>query len=488
MTETKPNEVVETTKKETTELITDGKSHSSDTALSAVFDKMEQGKTVQEAAAEVKTGSIAPVQKTERQPAKETAKPAPDEQKKLEETGLNQQLEADQAKKDAEAKAAADALKTQEVQKSEEVPEEELQVLQTDKPKTAKRIQALLERTKKIQESEANTKKELEARDVKLKQIEDELAKAKTQTVDPATQEALKQREDELAMFRRRYELDNDPVVKSKFDDRIVSTEKPIGEILTRHGAAPLSKIVEEEGGWLAFSRSHRQIQTADGVKPAAEVAELVLQNLPFADRQTIQSIAMEQIATKREKDRFFEEEKKKAVDYFKQKDEQAKKGSVEYQRQVAEAAKVIEDFKKDMEAKNEWLKEKEVPANASTEQKAAIEEDNRHTKQIRQELDRAIGVKDIPGMLEVVKNAVQYHQERRAHARTMAAVEALKKDNAKLKDELDNFRKASKTTNKAGSLLTGSGPAHENKKEAPKSLEEAFDLIASGKSLSDDE
>lgn len=485
MPEPTKNDVVEITKKETVEIVTDGKTVAADSPLAAIFDKMEQGKSVEEAANEVRQ----PVERKE--PVKADALPSPEVQKQLEESSLAKQLEADQLKKNA----PAEVVETPEVQteqkvpdKVEEVPEEELQVLTSDKPKTAKRIQALLERTRKIQESEASTKKELEARDAKLKEMEAELAKAKTVTVNPETEAAIQQQQQELAMFRRRYILEKDPEVKAKYDDRIAATEQPIAEILERNGAKGLAAIVKEEGGWLNFTRSNRTLTLADGPKSAAEVADLVMQHLPFADRQALQSITIEQISTKRERDRFFEEEQKKANEYFKQQEEAAKRGSLEQQQQIEAAKKIIADFKADMAAKNEWLKDKEIPVTATAEQKAAIEEENRHTHQIRQELDKAIGVKDIPGMLEVVKNAVSYHQERREHARTKAAAEALKAENAKLKSDLDKIKNASRTVNRPGSLLAGGGPESKSEKKSPQSIEEAFELLAQGKRLSDDE
>lgn len=481
--ETKPNDVVEVQKRETVEILTDGKTLSADTPLAAIFDKMEQGKSVEEAANEVANRKVEAPKDEKAEPAKETATPDKEEQAKLEESGLAKQLEADQKKKEEVVTAPE---KTE--HKADEVPEEELQVLQTDKPKTAKRIQALLERTRKIQEQEALTKKELAARDEKLKQLEEELTKAKSVTVDPATTEAIKQQQEELAMHRRRYLLDKDPEVKSRFDDRIAAAEKPVAEVLLRNGGGEsLVKMIEQEGGWLAFSRSNKMVTLKDGQRPAAEVADLILSALPFADRQTIQAVTLEQITTKRERERFFDEEQKKASEYFRKQEEAVKQGTEQHRKQVEEAKQLIQKFRDDTIAKNEWLKEKEIPVDATPEQKAALEDDNKHTKQIRQELDKAIGVNDIPGMLEVVKNAVQFYQERREHARTKAQADAVRAENAKLKAELDRIKNASKTVNRPGSILAAN-PAKETEKKAPQTLEEAFAVLERAKLEGSDE
>lgn len=468
------NDVIITQKRETVELLDSaGNTANRDTPLAAIFEKMERGATVQEAVDSTKP----------KEEKKEVQQTIQETTKQPEKTELEKRLEDTQDKKDV----VKEEVKQPEIKNGDEVPEEELQVLQTDKPKTAKRIQALLSRVNAIKESEANTKKELEARDAKLKELDAQLVEAKKVTVDPATEAAIKQQQDELAMFRRRYELDKDPEVKSKFDDRISSSEKPIAEVLTRNGAAEsLLKIVEQEGGWLNFSRSGRLVSLADGQKPAAEVAELIMQAIPFADRQTIQSVTMDQISTKRDRERFFQEEQKKATDYFKRKEDEAGKATVEYQKQVEEAKKTIETWQKKVTTENEWLKEKEIPATASAEQKTALEEDNKYTKQLHQLLTKAINTKDIPGMLEVVKESVQYHQERRLHAKTQATAEALRQENLKLKDELTRFKNASRTTSKAGSLLA-EGNTPPQKKQPPQTIEEAFDMIAAGKSPFDE-
>jgi hypothetical protein len=447
-------------KKETVELLDhSGSNLSRAGALSSIFEKMEQGVPVEEAV-KVAEPKAKTTEEPKQEPPQETA-----EQKAARENAEKEASEKQRQEEEARRKAELETA-------AKEVPEAELQVLQSDKPKTAKRIQALLQKIEATNAEVTKTKAEAKEKADKLAELEQKLSQVKT--VDPTTDEAIKKQLEELNMFRRQYELDKDPEVKAKFDDRIASSEKPIADILTRHGAEGLAKIIQEEGGWLKFAQSSRPIQLKDGPKPAAEVADLVLQNLPLADRQMIQSISMDQISTKRERDRFFEEERKKASEYFKKREEESQQLTKKQQAEFEAAAKSIQDWKKEMTTKTEWLKEKEIPSSATPEQKAAIEDDNKHTKQINQMLERALGAKDIPTMLEVVKDSVSFHQERRLHAQTQAKLELANKEIIRLKNEADNFKKASRSVpSRPGSLLASSGDKQEPKK--PASIEEAF-------------
>jgi hypothetical protein len=465
-------------KQETVEIINDGKTLSTDTPLAAIFDKMEQGATVEDAAKEV---AQEPAKKADK--PTEEPKPAPEVKKDDKPVSAMVKSLDDQFNKQEQDKIAPLVV---EERNPEEVPAEELKVLPSDKPKTAKRIVALLKQIDTVKEAEATTKKELEARDAKLRELETKLSEASNQQVNTqVVDEAVKQQLEELAMFRRRYELDKDPEVKTKFDDRITSAEKPIAEILTKNGAAePLVKMVQEEGGWLKFSQSGRKITIGEESYTAAELSELILQKIPFADRQTIQAISMEQIATKRERERFYEDQLKTANDYFKKKEESVQQGTKAHQQMLEQVKKDIDTWQKQVVLENEWLQEKKVPSDASPEQKAIIESDNANTKELNKRMVDAINAKDLKEMLSVVKDSVSYYQEKRQHARTKTELDAAKKDIEKLKAEIDNFKKGSRVTSRPGSLLV-ERTENKEKKGPPPSLEAALDLIASGGVLS---
>lgn len=456
--------------------------------LAAIFEKIESGVKAEDAVKEVMAAPPAADGTTPADPKEAQQKQTQQLKQDLDNSLQSaQELKAKGELAEAERIKAQEEAKAAEATKDDEVPEAELAVLTSDKPKTAKRIQALLKKVDSITSEATKTKKERDDQATKLKELEEKLANVKT--FDPKTDEAVKQQLDELAMHRRRYELEKDPEVKTKFDDRIVEAEKPIAEILQRNGAGEaLIKLIDQEGGWLKFSQSNRPIGLKEGTHAAAEVAEMIIQNLPAYERRALEVLATEQIATKREKERFFKEEQAKAVDYFKKVEEERNRGTVEYQKQVAEAKKIIEDFQKEAREKNEWLKEKEVPATATAEQKASLEDDNKHTKQLNEVLVKAINTKDVKGMLDVVMDSVNFYQERRVHAKTQAELKAAKDAVAKLQAELDKFKNAARSTPRGGSISSAPSSAADTAKKKPQSLEEALDAIASGGGIANDE
>jgi hypothetical protein len=491
MADTLPSDVRITTKQETAELLdSNGQTLTRSSPLSSLFDKMEQGVPAAEAAKQVETEKpspkpdVKPEVKPEVNPeVKPTTTNLPDLSSKLDSTV--QKKSEDEEISRAKLKAQSTPKDSEDVKAPAEevVPEDELQVLPHDKPKTAKRIQALLKKIETVNSTYAETKKQAEERATKLAELEKRLAEVKT--VDPKVDEAVKKQLEELSMFRRRYDLDNDPEVKSKYDDRIVSSEKPIADILVKNGAGEaLVAIIKEEGGWLKFSQSGRMITLKDGPLPAAEVADLIVKNLPFADRKLIDSISMEQITTKREKERFFEEQTKTANEFFKKQEEEKAKGTQDYQKQVEEARKAIDAWDKDVHEKNEWLKEKEIPTNATPEQKLELEEDNRYTKQLNGLLKKAVETKDINGMLEVVLDSVKYCQERRAHSKTQQALAVEKKNVQKLQAEIDKFKQGARSVSKAGSISGSGTSSGEAQTAKPETFKEALDRIAAGEQI----
>lgn len=483
----------------------DGTSVSSESGsmLNDIFAQVEQGKPIADAIKE----KMEPAQKqTQEAPSKEDVKVEKPEKTP---TSLDEKLEETLQKKEVEEEVTREKLlertsvkkqevkvePKQEVKKEEDKvdpdapTDDELQVLPHDKPKTAKRIQALLKKVDTLNNTFAETKKGAEEKAKRLAELEDQLKKV--QSVDPATNEAIKSQLDELKMFKRRYELDKDPEVKTKFDTRVDYAEKGITEILTRRQATPaLLKLIADEGGWTKFASSQTPISVkgADGSAstiPASEAAENILAALPLSERKQLESAMMEQIQLEREKKRFVEEETKRAVEYFRERDEQAAKQAEAQQRSTVEAQKLIEEFKTTATTQREWLKQLEVPADATPEQKAEIADANAYRKQLASLLKKNLEVKDIPSMLGVIEDSVAYYAERFKTARLLDENAKLKAELVAQKESADKFKSASRSTSKAGSLSGGGqAPAVNQKPKIPPSLEDAFNRIEQGEKL----
>ncbi len=490
-----------------------------DNPLAQIFDRIEAGASAKDA---IKDVMEAPAKPTESTPPKETP-PAQDdaakaaaeakakadadakaaeERAKAEKAAQDKDedrgdiFDKQQRDKEAAAKAKVDADKkaaedkaAEEKAATEEVTEEELDVQPHDKPKTAKRIKALLGKIEKANNMVAETKKEAEAKAARLAELEAELTKVKS--IDPTQNEEIKKQLDELKVYRRRYALENDPEVKQKFDSRVESAEKSIKDTLAKRGAGEaLIKLIDEEGGWLKFMDSQRDITLANGeTMKASEVAEAIKKALPYSERRAVEAMEIEQVATRRERERYFQEETSKANEYFTKLEKEQQAAREQQQRQIDEARKLIETWRDKVMRDTDWLKVKEVPANATPEQKAAIEDENKYTKQLTSLIDKHLNANKLDDMLEVVMDSVRYHQERRQAARLLDEKKRLETQLAEKQAELDRFKKAASSVPRSGSLVGGSGTAAEPKKDAkPVSLEDALDAIASGKGVSGNE
>ncbi len=428
-----PSGPVITTKQETTEVLdANGKNISGgDSPLSRIFDKIAEGTDAKSAVKEVMRKPVVVTTEPPEEKSEET--------RKAEDEGNKRPLFDEPevvVKKESKQEVKADETKAE-----EEVPESDLQVLPHDKPKTAQRIAALLKKSSLAQELAESSKKELSEKAARLAALEEELNKVKS--VDPLTDEKVKGHIEELAMYRRRYELENSEEVKQKFDGRVSNAEEAIYGTLTDRGL-PKSLVdeIKSEGGWLKFTDSNRTITLANGKEhSAAELAELIKSNLPSSERRKLEALELEQIQASRDKQHYFNEESKKAKDYFAQKENQTREQAQAAKKQFDDAVKVVGEWRKKFSEENEWLKEKQISSGATPEQKAALEDHNKHAKQLNQMIEKHLAAKDINQMLEVLVDSIKYHQERRNLASALDENKKLKDSLKAKQDELDKFK-----------------------------------------------
>lgn len=490
--------------------------------LADIFSKIEQGASASDAIKDVMQKEEKPAAKPEEKKevtppaeqkpepsAEDKAKQAAEQERQAQEKAAQEKAakeaeekakakedddffktESDRKAEEAKKKADEDAKAAEAKAKEEDVTEEELAVLPHDKPKTARRIKTLLTKVDEANALVVETKKEAEAKAARLAELEKELEKSKT--ADPLQNEEVKKALEDLKMYRRRYELEKDPEVKTKFDSRVESAETSIKQTLSKRGAGEaLIKLIEEEGGWLKFADSNRDITLANGdVVKAAELADTIRKALPVGERRAIEALEIEQVQTKRERERFFEEETKRANEYFAQTEAKTKAEREQQQKLMEEGRKLIDGWREKVVKENDWLQEKQPPVDATPEQKAAIEEDNKYTKQLQGLINKALTANKLDDMLGIVFDSVRYHQERRQSARALDRVKALEAQLAEKQAQLDKFKKASSSVPKGGSLVGGGSTTTPEAKKAatPESLEAAFEKLASGQSLTGEE
>lgn len=471
-----PSGPVISTKRETTEVL-DGNGRNiggGDSALGKIFDKISEGADAKSAVKEVMKEETKETKSLFDNQDEGNAKP-----KEVESVAKTEPAPEAVVEKKVAAPVKAEPVA------EEVVDEADLQVLPHDKPKTAVRISALLKKSALAQEMAENTKKELAEKATKLKELEEELNKIRS--IDPLTNDKVKEHLDELQMYRRRYELENSDEVKSKFDGRVNNAEETIHKTLAAHGL-PESLIneIKAEGGWLKFIDSNRVIGLAKGDMSAADIAETIKKSLPSSERRRLEALELEQIQTKREKDSYFSEETKKASDYFANRESQTKAQQAEAKKQFDTAVQTVREWREKFKKENEWLNEKAIDAGVSAEQRKQLEEHNAHAKQLNSVIEKHLAAKDVNGMLDVLVDSIKYHQERRNLASALADNQKLKNDLKAKQDELDKFKRAGGSVSKNGSLAGGGGSRTDEQKApvAPPSLEDAFDRMAAGKSL----
>lgn len=456
------------TKQESVEVLDSQGNSMPRSGLTSIFDKIEQGKAEGKTTSEIldsRTVSEGGTNPDPEQPVKEGAQKEP--------TNLDKALEQPKEPKEEPVKEPAKEPAKEPERKEEDVGDDELAVLPHDKPKTAKRIRALLDKIAKADAVVTETKKEAQEKAAKLQELQDQLSKVKT--VDPATEEKVKQQLDELAQYRRRYELEKDPEVQSKFDSRISAADERIYGILKARGAGDaLVNLIKEEGGWANFASSNRVIPLkGNSSQTASDLAQSILSELPYMEQRAIDAATIEQVQTKADRDHFFKEESRKAKVYFEEREAAQKKAMEEQlQNQKASLAEV-ERFNHEI-LKSDFLQERKIPENATPEQRAAIEEDNKWAQQIRQEHQRYYNAKTLPEILGVVKDAVLYHNERHKVARLTAELNAAKAT-------LERFKKAGQSTARSGSIASGAGESKEPKTPKVMTLTDRLNAMEAG-------
>lgn len=353
--------------------------------------------------------------------------------------------QAEVAKKDVVS--ADDALPPAKPDADTPVPDEHKRVLPHDKPDTAKRIKAILAERDAAAAAAAAAKKEVEEAK-KAGASSDEVKKLKDEY------EALKA---DASRLRRLHDLKNDTEFNKKYDEPVRQVDVAISDTLKRYGFGEATlKAIEAEGGFAAFSRSAKTFsvkepdpenpgQTRAITKTAAQLAREWVGGMDLADSEAVKSSLGKQQLLQSEKQAAIEKEQAEARAYF---ENQGKS-----QREAAEAAKAAQD--KTMKEYSEWLakaetetdflKDREVPADATPEQKKAIESHNEFNSQLRANLRKD------------PTNAVEYGQLKleaaEAHhlRRTLGDKDA---EIAALKEQLKAKSAALRTTPKSGSIL----------------------------------
>ena len=392
-------------------------------------------------------------------PAKENVAPKPVDAPPPEPQKKVVSFEATVKKKEAEAKAAKETVSADDAPPPakpaatptpEEVPEDQRRVMPHDKPDTARRIKAILAERDAAKAAVDAAKKELE--DAKK-------AGASSEDIKALKEEHEKLKADALRL-RRLHDLKSDTEFNEKYDAPVKQVDALIAEALKRNNFTDATlKAIEAEGGFAAFSRSQKifTVNESDGdggTKPVQKTAAQIARDwlnyaINPADSEAIKASLGKQQLLQSEKAAAIEKAQAEAREYF--------DGQTKAQREQAEAAKAAQEktmkeytaWRDKTLAETEFLRDREIPVDATAEQKASIEDYNKFTAQLRDRLAKDPTTATEYGQLKL--EAAESHHLRRTLGERDAEIAALR-------EQLKQKSAAMRTTPKAGSLLKGDG------------------------------
>lgn len=427
-------------------------------ALAGIFDKMASGEN--------------PLEAKPKQDDKKQDAPAAGEDAASKEKSAEQNKEKKSADSCQQEKPAA---KTDD----ETISDDDLQPSPLDKPKTQKRIQALLKKVEEANAIVATTKKEADEKAKRLAELEAKLGK-EGDSGSAVLDDKVKAQLDELSMYRRRYELETDPEIKSKFDDKITARESDIiGILKTNQASEALIKAIEAEGGVAKFAKSNKQLKLSDGTVVTArqlfqDIRDRLTEASP-ADAIAFDAALQDQFRLESEKVRHIEAERAKAKEYFTEKEKKAKEASEQLKTKV-------ESWISKVSTEDPAFKDLEIPSDASPEKKKEIAEENVYRKQLRDVLRNSVYTNNPDEYLDVVKDATMLYPVKREAEKAKKLLAERDAEIAKLKEELDKVRGASKTTvGKGGSISSGQGAQPKSQQGKARSIEDEFAAIAGG-------
>lgn len=338
----------------------------------------------------------------------------------------------------------------------DEVPEDQRKVLPHDKPDTAKRIKAILAEREAARQEAAAAKAELEAAKKAPSTPPEELAKLKAEY--EATQ-------GEVLRYRRLHEIEKDPEFAAKYREPVKQIEQTIEATFKKYNLGEETlKSIRDAGGFAAWSESGKVYavaepdpenpgQTKQVHRSAAQLLHGWLNGgvLNPVDAEGIKASLGRQQLLKSEEKAAIVKAQEDAKGYFENQTKAQREAAEKAQQTNATMAKEYEEFSKKVETETDWLKDREIPADATAEQRKEMEEYNTFNKQLRD------GLKKHPtnaleyGQLKL--EAAEAHHLRREKGKLEARL-------AELEADLKKTRASTRTTSKAGSLMTGTKAA----------------------------
>ncbi|MCJ7824980.1 MAG: hypothetical protein MUP44_08785, partial [Anaerolineales bacterium] len=202
------------------------------------------------------------------------------------------------------------------------------------------------------------------------------------------------------------------------------------------------------------------------------------IKRIDVRDSRSIAAAIDEQIRTKTAKERFIIEEKGKAKDWF-ESQQKTYQSSVEQQQKAAQEQKQkVESFVTRATTETPWMKDIEIPATATPEEKKELEKDKQFRKALRDNLKITFQSQSIEDLLNAGLDSVGYLYERRENQKLSRKVK-------ELESRLSKIQSGSSTTPKSGSLSAPKSQAtirQNPNMTAADAFEQELEQMASGR------
>lgn len=278
----------------------------------------------------------------------------------------------------------------------------------------SERTKETFEKLKTIaREREEQANKRASEAETQLKELQTKVAELEKRTVPDDVKKEL----EELRQFRATFDAEHSPEFKQRFDGRIEGNYEAIYTRLKAH-ALP-----------------DDQIALLKGMSPAdrEEAISGFLDKLPAGSRRFIELKLADNLNAQEERQKAVAEVKSKADKYL---EEQRQRPVQQTQERDAAVAGIL----KPVVTKLAFLHPQEVPANASAEEKKAIESFNQNAFIYQEALKRAI-VDDSPEVRAEAALAVPLARHLQFENRRLTA------ELTALRKEIDGIKAASKTS-----------------------------------------
>jgi hypothetical protein len=333
--------------------------------------------------------------------------------------------------------------------------------------KSAQRFRKLYNSWKAADAKAAKSEAAQKEKDIKLAALEKEMAEIKAGK--GATDAEIEKEREELAQYRRRDELENDPKIKETYDSRIRAADDSIIGVLKKYNVSQenIDKI-QKHGGFEEY------------IRQAGPEAKKFLDAIELADSESIRSALTEKGLIKRARGEYIKAESGRAKEYFAQKAkeaEEAKKNASTSTQDEAKTEEVLGRWAENAYNKLDYFHLKEVPDDATAEEKKQIQAQNEAATELRGLLKSSLKPTTLQERVDVALAATL---ARRAVNQLNEANERVKA----LEAELKELKEADETTPRRGGQITSGNTDSGKKKSVPKSLSEALDRLEAGETV----